>query len=365
MTLKWLSLLVAITISISLACTAFAATHNPQNLGTLGGSTSLARAISSNGLVAGYSTTATGATHAFLWQNGVMQDLGTLGGSRSEAYGVNSKGEVVGWSTTSNGSIHAFLWRNGAMEDLGTLANQETEALAINDSSQIVGYSVVSGGMAVHPFLWQNGSMQDLGTILGYSAIASSINSTGDVAGWFYSTASHAHRAFLLHEGVATDLGILPTGSGDYYANDINDSGQIVGTAKNQFGITRPVWWQNGVIQDLGAPNTFGCANAINNSSQIVGYTYTDAAQSRAFLWVNGVTQSLDALSGYTTSQAYDINNNGWIVGTSGGQAVLWTPVPEPSSILALVGGIAGFGGLALRHKKWEPRLRPYEARYV
>jgi hypothetical protein len=65
-----------------------------------------------------------------------------------------------------------------------------------------------------------------------------------------------------------------------------------------------------------------------------------------------GVTQSLDALSGYTTSQAYDINNNGWLVGTSSGQAVLWTSVPEPPSILALVGGITGLGGLALRHKK-------------
>ncbi|MDH7602808.1 MAG: PEP-CTERM sorting domain-containing protein, partial [Armatimonadota bacterium] len=79
---------------------------------------------------------------------------------------------------------------------------------------------------------------------------------------------------------------------------------------------------------------------------------YTDAAQSRAFLWANGVMQSLDALLGYTTSQAYDINNNGWIVGTSGGQAVLWTPVPEPPSILALVGGITGLGGLALRRKR-------------
>lgn len=354
MTLKWLSLLVTVTLSTSLGCAAFAATYNPQNLGTLGGSTSIARAISSNGLVAGYSTTATGTTHAFLWQNGVMQDLGTLGGNMSMACGVNSKGEVVGWSTTATtGSVpRAFLWRNGTMEDLGTLAGQETEALAVNDSSQIVGYSVISGGMAVHPFLWQNESMRDLGTILGYSAIASSINSTGDIAGWFYSTASHAYGAFLLHEGVATDLGSLPSINGDYYANDINDSGQVVGTVRNQFGVTRPVWWQNGVIQDLGTPDTFGYANAINNSGQVVGYTYTDAAQSRAFLWVNGLTQSLDVLPGYTTSQAYDINNNGWIVGASGGQAVLWTPVPEPSSILALAGGIAGLEGFVLRRRK-------------
>ncbi len=345
MKLNWLMISLAMIVGTAVNNAASATTYNLQNLGTLGGSTSSARAISSNGLVAGYSTTASGATRAFLWQNGVMQDLGTLGGNISEAYGVNSKGEVIGWSTTSNGSIHAFLWRNGVMEDLGTLAGRETEALAVNDSSQIVGYSVVSGGMAVHPFLWQNESMQDLGTIFGYGAIANSINSTGDVAGQYYSTASHAYKAFAIQSGVTTYLDSLPSGNGDYYANDINDSGQIVGTAKNQFGVTRPVWWQNGVIQDLGTPDTFGYANAINNSGQIIGYTYTDAAQSRAFLWVDGVTQYL---LGSTASYAYDINDNGWIVGTCGGQAVLWKPVPEPSSVLAL---LCGIGSLAWRRK--------------
>lgn len=338
-------------ITASTICAASATTYNLQNLGTLGGSTSSARAISSNGLVAGYSTTATGATHAFLWQNGVMQDLGTLGGNMSMACGVNSKGEVVGWSTTSTtGSVpHAFLWRNGAMEDLGTLAGQETEALAINDSSQIVGYSVVSGGMAVHPFLWQNESMRDLGTILGYSAIASSINSTGDVAGWFYSTASRSYRAFILHEGAATALDTIPDADLNYYANDINDSGLVVGAAKKeQFGVTRPILWRNGVIQALSGS---GCANAVNDNGWIVGCSVS-GAQYSACLWVDGLMQYLDPLPGSTNCQAYDINDNGWIVGTCDGQAVLWTPVPEPSSILALVGGIAGFGGLALRRKR-------------
>lgn len=269
----------------------------------------------------------------------------------SMAYGVNSKGEVVGVSTTSIGTPHGFIWRDGKMEDLSTQAGQETSAFSINDNSQSVGYAVLPG-YAVHPILWQNGLMQDLGTIFGYGAIANSINSTGDVAGQYYSTTSHAYKAFAIQSGVTTYLDGLPSGNGDYYANDINDSGQIVGTAENQFGITRPVWWQNGVIQDLDTPDTFGYANAINNSGQVVGYTYTDVAQSRAFLWVNGVTQSLDVLPGYTTSQAYDINNNGWIVGASGGQAVLWTPVPEPSSILALAGGIAGLGGFVLRRRK-------------
>jgi probable HAF family extracellular repeat protein len=51
------------------------------DLGTLGGKSSGANAISPLGLVVGSSFTRDNLSHAFFWQNGVMTDLGTLGGS--------------------------------------------------------------------------------------------------------------------------------------------------------------------------------------------------------------------------------------------------------------------------------------------
>ena len=82
------------------------------DLGTLpGGDESEARGINARGQVVGFSETASGEFHAFLWEDGRMTDLGTLpGGTSSSAFGINSRGQVVGESNTASGERHAVLW---------------------------------------------------------------------------------------------------------------------------------------------------------------------------------------------------------------------------------------------------------------
>jgi probable HAF family extracellular repeat protein len=67
------------------------------------------------GQVVGYSYTAAGSIHAFLWEARTgMQDLGTLGGAISVAYGINARGQIVGQAHTAAGETHAVLWETGS-----------------------------------------------------------------------------------------------------------------------------------------------------------------------------------------------------------------------------------------------------------
>jgi uncharacterized membrane protein len=149
------------------------------------------------------------------------------------------------------------------------------------------------------------------------------------------------NRAYLWSQ--AGGLSLLPwLTSGDTTAlYDVNDSGSSVGSSGNH----AVMWSPNGDITDLGAGIAFG----INNLRQVVG-----SAGGRATLW--DTDGSMVDLGLGEESGAYAINNNGWIVGgytdaLTPEMAVLWEPVPEPSSLLALVGGM---GCLTVALRRWK-----------
>src|SRR5260370_35833193 len=68
-----------------------------------------------------------------------VTDLGTLGGTYSVASGINSSGTIVGDSLTSGGQDHAFSYSGGVMTDLATMGETNSHAIAMNDDGIIVG----------------------------------------------------------------------------------------------------------------------------------------------------------------------------------------------------------------------------------
>ena len=105
-----------------------------------------------------------------------MTDLGTLGGTNSIAYSVSADGSViVGESKiTGNSATHAFKYSGTTMTDLGTLGGTNSYAKGVSaDGKVIVGYSDVTGDTAQHAFVygaWANGGLVDVNNT--YSALA-------------------------------------------------------------------------------------------------------------------------------------------------------------------------------------------------
>jgi probable HAF family extracellular repeat protein len=129
------------------------------DVGGLGGGyvNSSATAINASGQVVGVSYTADSKYgHAFRYSNGTMVNLGGLGGTWSAALGINTAGQVVGWSTTAGGSNHAFLYTGGQMVDLNTLLHPGsgftlTSASGINDKGQIAAQGSNGHGYLLTP----------------------------------------------------------------------------------------------------------------------------------------------------------------------------------------------------------------------
>jgi probable HAF family extracellular repeat protein len=114
------------------------------DLGSLGGvAWNTPMAINNRGEIVGFADLpgdSNGVANpvAFRWtRSSGMQSLGTLSGdTNSEALGINDRGQIVGISfNAQTGASRAFLWQNGTMIDLNTLigANPSLYLLFAND----------------------------------------------------------------------------------------------------------------------------------------------------------------------------------------------------------------------------------------
>lgn len=339
---------VPLAIVACLAAAFWAPPALAQTITDLG--TFVPAAINASGQIAGSSTTAGGATHAFLYSKGVMTDLGTLGGSTSQATGINDSGQVVGLSLTGSGLQRAFQYSGGVMTDLGTLpGGTESGAEAINDSGQVVGWSHVVGGRCPYAdgcaqaFLYSGGVMSLIDAPPGYGCNeAAGINNSGQVAGLLCTGDDMGWGAFLYSGGMMTDLGTLGGPWGQ--ATGISSSGQVVGYSLTADSETHAFLYSAGVMTDLGTlggssqgngvPCPLGMsygagssqAYGINASGQVVGSACSYAPvtpqalnNNKAFLYSGGsmidLNSILPANSGWVLEQANAINDSGQIVG--------------------------------------------------
>ena len=183
---------------------AYAQTYAITDLGSLGGSFSMALGVNARGEVTGNSFTAGDqAPHAFIYSDGKMLDLGTLGGTSSYADAIDDQGQVFGTTyTAGNASLRAFVYANGKMTDLGPLAGASSHAQSVNAAGEVAGSAYIGGSVSLHAYLYRDGSMQDLNELARASEAGWTLNSaraisaSGQIVG--FGTRSGETAAFLL-----------------------------------------------------------------------------------------------------------------------------------------------------------------------
>jgi probable HAF family extracellular repeat protein len=243
-------------------------------------------------------------------------DLGALGGTSSQAFYVNTHGAVVGQASVLDGSQHAVLWLKGLKKDLGTLGGANSVAFSgPNERGHIVGWA-------------ETGSL-DLNKedYCGFGTHLTCLAFLWEPGPWGH--------------GVMTALQTL--GGNNAEANSINHRGDVVGSAEN--GMTdstcpgqtvapqiiqfKPVIWRKGDIEELPTVNDDpdGVAYQINDDGDAVGTSGTCSAYNinilanlspvHALLWHKGSVRDLGSLGGLTGNIAFSINNSGEVVGIS------------------------------------------------
>jgi uncharacterized membrane protein len=263
------------------------------------------------------------------------------------------------------------------MVDLGAFPGYSTTARGINDAGEIVGekyHFINEDSFESHGLLWRRGvsgqySWTELGELAEFpNSYPRSINNSGRIAGWAeildFKVNTPPAQA-VMWEKDPSGGGYAPTDLGTPYSflysqavgfDVLNEAGQIVGDGRAYTGEQHAYLWADpGLappVELSPAAGIFG-ALGINNAGFVVG---ASAPRGRPILWrkdVGGYTQvELPMPAGATEGRAYDINDDGQIVGAVNTPApatvaVIWEKsalgVYEPHALALPPGGLNGW----------------------
>jgi probable HAF family extracellular repeat protein len=180
---------------------------HPKELSAIpGDDQGYAAGINDRGQISGFSVSSDcGTLHAVLWDKGTVADLGSLGGTVSVATAINNLGQVPGYSSLLNDTTtHGFLWqKSSGMNDLGAVAGDIFSiAWGVNDKGQVVGGSCDETGNC-RGFLWQHGEITDINTLIDdgsswFVVEGDGINSREEIAGAALNVVTGEVHAILL-----------------------------------------------------------------------------------------------------------------------------------------------------------------------
>ena len=312
--------------------------------------------------------------------------LSTFGSSY--VFDMNNLGQVVGFSRPDGPASfpHPFMYDAGRVVDLRPIVGQDRLVSAINDRGDLSG-----GGAAL---LYRDGKVIDLteGLAPG-SGVVHAINQAGHAAGLyefdtepgsghpFYHDGRSPHVipgrvgkfdaindhdvmvswGYIYDHGNVTSIPFAEPWNLDIYPTAINNAGVVVGVVTSLGHSDRPFLYSDGKTRILtGIGSTSGQAYDINDQGRVVGSVWTHDG-SEAFLWTNGDMVNVESLlvprdrGQWDFDEALRINERGQIlisrVSGPGFQHAVLTPVPESYAWVLMLTGLGALN-LATRCKR-------------
>lgn len=350
-----LPFVLVLIVFACLATPAYSTQYSVQLLGFLsGGNASTARDINNLGQVTGQASVQNSYPRPFLWSTSTgMVNLGTLGGSSGSATSINNLGVVVGASTPSSGPWSPFSYTQA--DGMKPIERPESVHCYVSDLNE----SAVSvGRVGQRAYAWSaSGAATYLGTLdpRHESSTAMGVNDSGVVVGTSY-VGNYEHGFIWSAQGGMRDLG---TGGGlSAMAHDVTEDGYAVGTVEiATFQYRAYMWNPDGTGHQLATLGGESHATRVNHLGYIAGTSYGPNGYPRAVVWdPAGNIITLTVPTGAISSYAYGLNDLGQVAGevylNQQWQAAVWTPVPEPASVLSLFSGLAALVMMSLRRRQ-------------
>lgn len=192
--------------------------------------------------------------------------------------GLNERGDVVGGSQVVGNSeeqLHGWVWRDNRLTVLKGLSDL-TLATGVNDRGQILGQSFIDYGWV--PIRWErSGAVTRLDTLggKGGNSYPVALNNRGEAVGSAFTGPGSAGEVYPVKWYANGDVKKL-SGTGYFgAAGDINDRGQIVGSAQRP-GPGLPVAFYRQPGQQLrlfpdATPEAANSFSAVNRAGVAVG----------------------------------------------------------------------------------------------